>query len=78
MWFGDKDGDKIVRKVYPEIKKRVISTKTAAEMTRILTSVVEGGTGERAAIEGHRVSWKDRDCPEDRPRNRSLFQINTL
>ena len=53
-----RDGDKIVRKVYPEIKKRVISAETAAEMTRILTSVVEGGTGERAAIEGYRVAGK--------------------
>ncbi len=54
-----RDEDKIVRKVYPEIKKRVLSAETAAEMTRILTSVVEaGGTGEKAAIDGYRVAGK--------------------
>ncbi|OGW50019.1 MAG: hypothetical protein A2Z50_00605 [Nitrospirae bacterium RBG_19FT_COMBO_42_15] len=53
-----RDEDRIEKKVYPEIKKRVISAETAAEMTRILTSVVEGGTGEKAAIEGYRVAGK--------------------
>lgn len=53
-----RDEDRIEKKVYPEIKKRVVSSETAAEMTRILTSVVEGGTGERAAIDGYRVAGK--------------------
>ena len=53
-----ENGD-ITKKFYPQIEKRVISSETAAEMTRILIKVVgEGGTGEKASIDGYRVAGK--------------------
>lgn len=56
---GVMENGNITKKFYPEIEKRVISSETAAEMTRILIKVVgEGGTGERASIDGYRVAGK--------------------
>lgn len=51
---GTKDGESREESV-----RRVISEKTARELTRILGAVVQtGGTGEKAAVEGYLVAGK--------------------
>jgi cell division protein FtsI (penicillin-binding protein 3) len=39
-------------------KKRIISPKTAEIFKEVLKSVVEGGTGEKASVEGEEVAGK--------------------
>jgi cell division protein FtsI/penicillin-binding protein 2 len=52
-----KDGD-IVEKNEPVVIRRVISEDTAARMTKMLTGVVEEGTGKLAQIEGFTSAGK--------------------
>ena len=51
------DGN-VIRDNVPEVESRVISYDTAQEMTRIMESVVEEGTGKKAAIPGYKVAGK--------------------
>jgi len=53
----DKKG-RVVKSWKPEESVRSISTETAARITRMLTRVVEDGTGKAAAIPGYRVAGK--------------------
>ncbi|ADL07708.1 stage V sporulation protein D [Thermosediminibacter oceani] len=53
----DKDG-RVVYEFKPRVVRQVISEETAAEMKKLLESVVENGTGGRAKIEGYRVAGK--------------------
>ena len=46
------------RRVEPRAVRQVISKETAHTLTRILTKVVDGGTGRRAAISGYDVAGK--------------------
>ena len=46
------------RRFEPEAVRQVISPETARTLTRILISVVEAGTGHRAAIPGYAVAGK--------------------
>jgi cell division protein FtsI (penicillin-binding protein 3) len=53
----DADGHER-RRVEPHAVRRVISPTTARTLTRILTQVVEHGTGKNAAIPGYEVAGK--------------------
>jgi cell division protein FtsI (penicillin-binding protein 3) len=53
----DADGH-LLKRVAPQVKRRVISPETARSVTRILEGVVTHGTGTRAAIHGFRVAGK--------------------
>ncbi len=48
----------VQERTLPQVKRRVISTKTADAVTKILEGVVTKGTGEKAAIDGFRVAGK--------------------
>jgi cell division protein FtsI (penicillin-binding protein 3) len=48
----------ILRESSPQVVRRVISPATASTLTRILTKVVEQGTGRNAAVPGYVVAGK--------------------
>ncbi|VAX36047.1 Cell division protein FtsI [Peptidoglycan synthetase] [hydrothermal vent metagenome] len=50
--------DQIIKKFEPTAIDRVVSTDTARRVRKILTGVVEHGTGQRAQIEGISVAGK--------------------
>jgi cell division protein FtsI (penicillin-binding protein 3) len=53
------DSGRVVLKNRPKMKRRILSEKTAREVTGILEGVIgEGGTGLRASIEGYRAAGK--------------------
>jgi cell division protein FtsI (penicillin-binding protein 3) len=50
---------KVIKRVTPELEKRVVSRRTAARVTDILKTVVEeGGTATKAYIQGNLVAGK--------------------
>jgi cell division protein FtsI (penicillin-binding protein 3) len=51
-------GNDEARPVEAGTRRRVISPTTAAQMTEMMTGVVDGGTGEAAAVEGYPVAGK--------------------
>ncbi len=54
----DADGEVVMRRL-PEVRRRVISEKTAKIVRDMMISVTEpGGTGTRAALTGYRVAGK--------------------
>lgn len=54
----DADGQTVKRQL-PQVKRRVISEKTAQQVREMMVSVTEpGGTGTRAALPGYRVAGK--------------------
>ncbi len=53
----DQEGE-VVRKFEPQAVKRVISSRTAKQLTEILIGVVENGTGKIARLKGYRVAGK--------------------
>jgi cell division protein FtsI (penicillin-binding protein 3) len=55
--FLDEAGRE-TRQVEPRALRQVISRETALTLTGILTKVVDGGTGRRAAIPGYEVAGK--------------------
>ncbi|QAS51100.1 stage V sporulation protein D [Halobacillus litoralis] len=56
-WLDPISGD-VLEKNEPNLKERVISEKTSAEVRRALESVVAKGTGRGAYVEGYRVGGK--------------------
>lgn len=49
----------VIKRINPEIKRRVISSETAGKVRDILKTVVEeGGTGQKAYIKGNSVAGK--------------------
>jgi len=53
------DAGRELQAFQPQVVRRVISSETAANVTRMLEGVVTtGGTGTRAAVEGFRVAGK--------------------
>lgn len=48
----------LVRRVPPQVRRRVVSPETARSVTKILEGVVTHGTGAKAAIPGFRVAGK--------------------
>ncbi|BCS52289.1 penicillin-binding protein [Geobacter sp. SVR] len=53
------DSGQEVRKIEPQIVRRVISPETAAQVTKMMEGVtIDGGTGLNAAVEGFRVAGK--------------------
>ena len=49
---------RVLKQMLPQVKRRILSPKTAQEVTAILEGVVTDGTGGRAAITGFRVAGK--------------------
>ncbi|MGJ9460597.1 stage V sporulation protein D [Oceanobacillus sp. CF4.6] len=56
-WIDPKTG-KVVEKVEPNLKRRVISETTSEEIRLALESVVAQGTGRPAYVDGYRVGGK--------------------
>src|SRR5690625_5466602 len=54
----DSETKETIKKVDPELKRRVISESTSEEMRMALESVVANGTGRPAYIDGYRVGGK--------------------
>ncbi|NLW55396.1 MAG: PASTA domain-containing protein [Firmicutes bacterium] len=52
------DGKEVLNRFEPKKIRRVLSEKTAAELSLILQSAVENGSGNRARIEGYSVAGK--------------------
>lgn len=55
---GYTDSDGTYRPAEPGEQTQVVSDETASQMIRMMESVVEDGTGKRAAINGYRVAGK--------------------
>lgn len=55
---GFTSADGTYRAVEPAEQRQVVSAETSAEMIRMMESVVDDGTGTRAAINGYRVAGK--------------------
>ncbi len=53
----DKDGN-LIKSFRPTVVRRVIGERTAQEIKKILTSVVEAGTGRQAQVAGYRAAGK--------------------
>ncbi|MDR1604868.1 MAG: PASTA domain-containing protein [Gracilibacteraceae bacterium] len=77
----DSDGREVQR-TEPQIKRQVISTSTAREVTAILEKVVESGTGSRVKIPGIRVAGKTGTAqkidPEDNRYSEDDFIVSFL
>ncbi|MBN9652752.1 stage V sporulation protein D [Halobacillus sp. GSS1] len=56
-WLDPTSGETL-EKNEPELKERIISEETSAEIRRALESVVAKGTGRGAYVEGYRVGGK--------------------
>uniref|UniRef100_A0A7C4M0D7 Penicillin-binding protein 2 n=1 Tax=candidate division CPR3 bacterium TaxID=2268181 RepID=A0A7C4M0D7_UNCC3 len=54
--YIDKNGN--VQKVEPKVLGRVLSEKTAKELTEMLISVAERGHGKQARVKGYRIGGK--------------------
>lgn len=53
----DKDGN-LIKRIEPQVKRQVMSTKTARLVQRLMVGVTEFGTGRNARVPGYKVGGK--------------------
>jgi cell division protein FtsI/penicillin-binding protein 2 len=58
----------LLKRVSPQVRRRVVSLETAHTVTKILEGVVTDGTGSKAAIPGFRVAGKTGTAQKIDPR----------
>jgi cell division protein FtsI (penicillin-binding protein 3) len=58
----------LLKRVPPQVKRRVVSSDTAHSMTKILEGVVTDGTGTKASIPGFKVAGKTGTAQKIDPR----------
>jgi cell division protein FtsI (penicillin-binding protein 3) len=64
---GTRGADGDLRDAETAAPRRVLSEQTAQQMTEMMTGVVEGGTGELAAVEGYPVAGKTGTARKPQP-----------
>jgi cell division protein FtsI (penicillin-binding protein 3) len=74
----DESG-RTVRETYPKMVRRVISSRTAQKVARILEGVVsEDGTGPQAAIKGFRVAGKTGTAQKVDPKTKTYSKTKDV